>query len=111
MRYTKPALSFEQQAKLLLDRGLIAPNKEVLVKRLSTVNYYRLSAYWYIFKKTDPVSGNEYFAPGTTFEMIWRRYTFDRELRLLVMRAIEHVEVAILRTQLVEYFTLLHGPF
>ena len=46
MKYTKPALTFEQQAQRLLDRGLIA-NKITLVERLNVVNYYRLSAYWY----------------------------------------------------------------
>ena len=111
MNYTKPALSFEQQAQRLLDRGLVAPNKATLVSHLKVVNYYRLSAYWYPFKITDPVSGAESFIPNTTFETIWRRYTFDRELRLLVMDAIERVEVAILRTRMVEQFTLHHGPF
>lgn len=111
MKYTKPALSFEQQAQRLLERGLIVPDKAILVKRLSTVNYYRLSAYWYPFKEVDSVTGEERFAPSTTFDIIWRRYTFDRRLRLLVMDAVEHVEVALLRTRLVEQFTLLHGPF
>ena len=111
MNYTKPALSFEQQAQRLIDRGLIAPDKTILVTHLKAVNYYRLSAYWYPFKRIDSGSGNERFVPNTTFEMIWRRYTFDRELRLLVMDAVEHVEVAILRTRMVEQFTQLHGPF
>jgi len=111
MRYTKPALSFEQQAQHLIDRGLIVKDKTILVKCLSTVNYYRLSAYWYPFKRTNPATGSEHFAPHTTFEMIWRRYTFDRELRLLVMDALERVEIAVLRTRLVEQFTLLYGPF
>ncbi|MDK1030169.1 MAG: Abi family protein [Anaerolineae bacterium] len=111
MKYTKPALSFEKQAQQLLNRGLIHPNKETLARQLSVVNYYRLSAYWYPFKQFDPATGDEHFAPKTTFEMIWRRYTFDRQLRLLVMDAIEHVEVAILRTRMVEQFTLQHGPF
>ncbi len=111
MKYTKPALSFEQQAQRLLDRGLIAPDKAELSQRLSVVNYYRLSAYWYPFKRIDPVTGQEHFAPGTTFEVIWRRYTFDHHLRLLVMDAIERVEVAILRTRMVEQFTLRYGPF
>lgn len=111
MNYTKPALSFEQQAQRLLDRGLIAPSKDALVSRLKAVNYYRLSAYWYPFKVTDPASGVESFTPNTTFETIWRRYAFDRELRLLVMDAIERVEVATLRTRMVEQFALLHGPF
>jgi abortive infection bacteriophage resistance protein len=92
MKYTKPALTYEQQAQRLLDRGLIA-DKKILVDRLKVVNYYRLSAYWY------------------NFDVIWRRYTFDRELHLLIMDAIEHVEVAILRTRLVSQFSLAHGPF
>jgi len=111
MKYTKPALSFVEQAQRLLDRGLIAPDKETLVRLLSVVNYYRLSAYWYPFRHIDPVTGKEYFDSGTKYEIIWRRYTFDRRLRLLVMDAIEHIEVAILRTKMVENFTLEHGPF
>jgi abortive infection bacteriophage resistance protein len=111
MKYYKPALSFEQQAQQLIDRGLIIPDKVTLTRVLSNVNYYRLSAYWYPFKRFDSKTGNEYFAPNTTFEKIWQRYAFDRQLRLLVMDAIEHIEVAILRTRMVEQFTLRHGPF
>lgn len=111
MKYTKPALSFEQQAQRLLDRGLISPDKETLVWHLSVVNYYRLSVYWHPFNRINSATGDEYFAAGTTFEMIWQRYTFDRHLRLLVMDAIEHIEVALLRTRMVEQFTLQHEPF
>jgi abortive infection bacteriophage resistance protein len=111
MKYTKPALSFEQQAQRLIDRGLVIQEKTELIRQLSSVNYYRLSAYWYPFKQTDPTNGEERFAPNTTFETIWRRYTFDRQLRLLIMDAVERVEVAVLRTRMVELFTLLHGPF
>ena len=110
MKYTKPALTFEQQAQRLLDRGLIA-DKKLLVERLSAVNYYRLSAYWYNFKRIDPATNTEGFAQNTSLEMIWRRYSFDRELRRLITEALEHIEVAILRTQLVAQFTLAHGPF
>jgi abortive infection bacteriophage resistance protein len=111
MNYTKLALSFEQQAQRLLDRGMVAPDKKTLVERLSVVNYYRLSAYWYPFKSVDSVTGKESFYPNTTFEKIWRRYTFDHHLRLLMMDAIERIEIAILRTHMVEQFTLIHGPF
>jgi len=111
MRYTKPALTFEQQAQRLIDRGLIVSDKKTLVSCLKIANYYRLSAYWYPFKQVDATSGQESFKPNTTFETIWWRYTFDRELRLLVMDAVGRVEIAILRTRMVEQFTLLHGPF
>ena len=111
MRYTKPALSFDQQAQRLIDRGLLVADRAALVQCLRSVNYYRLSAYWYPFKQIDATTGRERFAPHTSFELIWRRYTFDRQLRLRVMDAVERVEVAVLRTRLVEQFTRLHGPF
>lgn len=108
MKYTKPPLSFPDQADLLLSRGLIADRAE-LIDKLTAVNYYRLSAYSYTFRdQTDPASCR--FLLGTTLETVWRRYVFDRQLRLLAMDAIERVEVAI-RTQIVNRHTLAHGPF
>ncbi|KIE18641.1 hypothetical protein DS62_10765 [Smithella sp. SC_K08D17] len=89
MKYTKPSLTFEEQADLLIKRGLVVSDRKTLLIHLNNVNYYRLSAYWYTFRQADDT-----LKPGTTFEMIWRRYTFDRQLRLLVMDAIERVEIA-----------------
>lgn len=106
MRYTKPPLTFEQQAQRLLDRGMIVADRNQLIERLTAVSYYRLSGYWHPFKQA-----NDTFQPGTNFEMIWQRYIFDRQLRLLVMDAVERIEVAILRTQMVEHFSLKYGPF
>jgi len=45
VKYTKPALSFEQQADQLLQRGFQA-DRTKLIETLSSVSYYRLSAYW-----------------------------------------------------------------
>lgn len=106
MRYLKPPLSFSDQAQRLVQQGLVVSDLNQLIERLSTVSYYRLSAYWHPFKQAD-----DRFLPGTTFETVWRRYTFDRHLRLVTMDAVERIEVAILRTRLVEQFTLLYGPF
>jgi abortive infection bacteriophage resistance protein len=105
MKYTKEPLTFHKQVDLLIDRGLMVADRELLLVHLNNVNYYRLSAYWYPFRSPD-----ETLRPGTTFEMIWRRYTFDRQLRLLVMDAIERVEIAV-RTQLTNIFTLKYGAF
>lgn len=107
MKYEKPALSFEQQADLLLSRGMIA-ERSALVDRLAAVSYYRLSAYWYTFR--DTVAADDRLLPGTTLDMIWDRYVFDRQLRIIVMDAVERVEVAI-RTQLVNRHTTTHSPF
>lgn len=109
MKYTKPALTFAQQAQRLVDRGLNVSDQAELAHCLRTVNYYRLSAYWYPFKEDTPTG--ERFVAGTTFETIWLRYIFDRELRLLVTDALERVEIAVLHTRLVEIFTLKYGPF
>ena len=105
MKYNKPALSFEQQADQLLSRGFQADRAQ-LIETLRRVSYYRLTAYWHPFKRPDDT-----FAPGTTLDKIWRRYTFDRQLRLLVMDAIERVEVAVLRTLMVEQHVRKYGPF
>jgi abortive infection bacteriophage resistance protein len=105
MKYTKPSLTFGQQADLLINRGLVVTDKKTLLIHLSNVSYYRLSAYWYPFRQADDT-----LKPGTTFEMIWRRYTFDRQMRLLVMDAIERVEIAV-RTQFTNMFTLKYGAF
>ena len=105
MKYAKPPLSFSDQADLLMRRGLEVASKQELVEKLEAVSYYRLSAYWYPFKQPD-----ETLVPGTTLEKVWRRYTFDRQLRLLVMDAIERAEIAI-RTQVVTRHTLKYGPF
>lgn len=99
--YAKPALTLDQQVDQLLRRGMVG-DRESIKSRLSTVNYYRLSAYWYPFRKHGATSRDrrlDDFADGTAFDTIWDRYVFDQKLRLIVMEAIERIEVAA-RTQI-----------
>lgn len=107
MKYAKPPLTFDQQADLLLGRGLIA-ERDKLIRCLGEVNYYRLSAYWYTFRI--PEDPQDRLRPNTTFDIVWERYAFDRQLRILTMDAVERVEIA-MRTRLVNGFSLRHGPF
>ena len=111
MIYSKPALSFDAQADLLLSRGLIGITKPDLVTRLKVVNCYRLSGYLHPFRQRD-AAGNvlDNFVPGTTFTQVWRRYNFDRRLRIILLDAIERIEVAV-RTRLVYHFVAAYGPF
>ncbi|MBP9212095.1 MAG: Abi family protein [Bacteroidetes bacterium] len=104
MRFDKPPLTLEQQADLLLARGLLA-EREVLLRRLSTVNYYRLSTYLYPFRNADHM-----FRKDTTLELVWQRYSFDRRLRLIVLDAVERIEVAV-RTRIAYVVAQEHGPF
>lgn len=110
MRYSKPALSISDQAQLLLDRGLICEDRQRLEHYLSNIGYYRLSAYLLPFEQAS-VNGdsrNHKLLPNTTFEQVLNLYVFDRKLRLLVMEAIERIEVAA-RTRWASAMALRHG--
>lgn len=109
----KPFKTYAEQADLLISRGL--GNEEIrdeMIQRLATVGYYRLSAYSYPFRKTEGRDSlgkkRDEFREGTTFRRVWEYYLFDRRLRLLVMDAIERVEVA-LRVQIAYEWALMTG--
>ena len=104
MKYAKPPLTLEQQADQLLSRGMTG-DRDHMIARLRAVSYYRLSGYWFPFRNAD-----DSFKPGTSFDAVWNRYVFDRRLRLLVMDAIERIEVAV-RSQLAHHHSLHYGPF
>ncbi|NJM40893.1 MAG: Abi family protein [Anaerolineae bacterium] len=105
MKYTKPALTFEKQADLLLARGLVADRAQ-LIHRLGITSYFRLSTYLYHFR----VAGTDNFQPGTTLESVLQIYKFDQRLRTLMLDAIEGIEVYT-RTQLAYHFANDFGPF
>ena len=83
LKFTKPPLSYQQQAELLIGRGMVIPDHDAMMRQLEAVGYYRLCSYWHPFKQADSS-----FVPGTSFETVWKRYVFDRQLRLAVMDAI-----------------------
>ena len=103
MLYAKKAITLEKQTDQLIGRGLIADRDE-LIARLKAVNYYRLSGYLHPFRLRDAHGARtEGFIPGTTLETVWRRYCFDRRLRIVVLDAIERIEVSV-RTRMVYHF-------
>jgi abortive infection bacteriophage resistance protein len=105
MKYTKPALTIEQQADQLLSRGLIA-DRAFLISTLSDISYYRLSGYFFPYRD----HSNNTFKINTQFTIVFDHYLFDRQLRVLVMDAIERIEVSI-KTRLVNQLSLNFGPF
>ncbi len=104
MKFAKPPLTLEQQADRLLSRGMTG-DRDLIIARLQSVSYYRVSGYWFPFRNAD-----DSFKPDTSFDTVWNRYVFDRRLRLLVMDAIERIEVAV-RSQLAHHHSLHYGPF
>lgn len=105
MKYTKPSLTIEQQADRLLERGLVADRAQ-LVGILSEISYYRLSGYLFPYRNTDGKS----FKSGTQFSVVFEQYLFDRQLRVLVIDAIERIEVSV-KAKLVNLCTEKFGAF
>lgn len=109
--YGKPALTFEAQLDHLKSRGLLVEDEPAALQQLASISYYRLSGYWYPFRERSKQGkvGNQ-FRPGTYFNQIIALYEFDRQLRSLVMDAIERVEVAA-RTRLTYEIGHRYGAF
>ncbi len=106
MRFTKPATTFDQQIDRLIERGMEIQDRNRARHYLAHLNYYRLGAYWLPFEADH---ATHRFRPGTRFDDVVSLYVFDRELRLLVMDAIERLEVSI-RTQWAYRLAHAHGP-
>ena len=105
--YDKPAVSTDEHIELLRKRGLLIPDELRAKAYLANISYFRLSAYARPFYR--PNQPNHHFIQGTTFEDVLKRYVFDRELRLLLLDAIERLEVA-LRAQVTNTLGEHHGP-
>jgi abortive infection bacteriophage resistance protein len=112
--YTKPYKSVADQIALLESRGMGITDKAAASACLQRIGYYRLSGYWFPFRKshigTNPLTGKALLHPltgkpqvvveddfrtGTTFQQVMDHYVFDKHLRLLFLDAIERIEVAL----------------
>lgn len=89
MKYSKPSLSIQDQLALLKARDLIVPDNQRAKRYLTFIGYYRLSVYFLPFQ-----NDKDKFDSGTKFDDILNLYIFDRKLKLLVLDAIERIEIA-----------------
>lgn len=104
--FDKPALTPDGHLTRLRERGLQIPDESRARHYLANISYYRLSAYARRFYV--PNEAEHRFVAGTSFDDILSLYVFDRELRLLLLDAIERIEVA-LRAQLANTLAEHHG--
>lgn len=89
---------------MLLKRGIEA-EEDILCKHLQSINYYRLSGYLYPYR--NECDG---YQDGTTLRRILQIYEFDSKLRILILEAIERIEVAV-KTQIAYNFSHTYDPF
>ncbi len=110
IQYSKPALTTDQQVDLLIRRGMHIADRAQARQHLTHISYYRLRAYWLPFEQAAVDGDDHAFSAGADFATILAIYDFDRELRLLLIDAIERVEIS-LRTRLANVLSLRYGPF
>jgi abortive infection bacteriophage resistance protein len=89
--FNKSPKTYQEQIEILQQRGMVIDDAESAKFYLKQLNYYRLAAYWLPFEAEHTTHT---FKPGTSFEQVLNLYIFDRELRLLILDAIERIEVS-----------------
>ncbi|WP_201211388.1 Abi family protein [Rhodocyclus purpureus] len=113
MSYPKPWMSYADQLNQLIGRGMLVTDRARALDYLERIGYYRLSGYWFAFReRSGPLClvdehgrkpkkvreervALDAFRAGTTFQNAVDLYVFDKQMRLLVMDALERIEVAL----------------
>ena len=94
--------TIDEQIDLLAKRGLSIPNKKQARDFLLRNNYYRISGYSLTLRSHDV------FNVGASLQNVIDIYSFDYELRHVLLRYIETIEVAVKSTYAYE-FTMRYG--
>ncbi len=106
-RYDKQPTTLDEQIVLLRERNVSIENEADARVVLKNVSYYRLSAYFYPFREKN--NSNKYI-DKCTFSVVWSYYLFDRQLRCLLIDAIERVEIAT-KCLITNHFAHKYGVF
>ena len=107
MNYDKQPLNIEEQLTLFLNRGLAIEDIATARQQLTNISYFRISSYLRHMEE-DPQS--HLYKSGSTFEQAIRLYLFDKELRQLIFKAIQDIEIS-LRTKMIQVFSMEYGAF
>lgn len=98
--YAKPWTSYADQLHILQRRGMLVTDSTKALEYLERIGYYRLSGYWHDMRQWQPDAAGQrvvldQFKPGTQFQDVVALYVFDKRLRLLVLDALERIEIAL----------------
>lgn len=105
MQYTHQAIELEEQLATLQKYGLSVKDKSFALKTLRSISYFRIACYLKYYE----VAEHQYQS-GSDFSDGVRLYAFDNELKGIIFKAIQDVEVA-LRTRMIHYISIEQGPF
>ena len=99
----KQAASYEEQIAAIRAKGVPVEDEARAIEILKATNYYRLTAYALAFRRQD-----RSFEPGVTFDRIYRIYEFDRVLRVILLAALEEMEI-VFRSHISYYHSQKYG--
>ena len=95
--------TLDEQIEILEARGLSIPDKQQAKEFLKRNNYYRVSGYSLTLRNHDV------FEEAATFQNIIDIYEFDHELRHVLLRYLEAIEVSV-KSVYAHEFTRVYGP-
>ena len=107
MIYGKQPIDIDEQLALLQNRGLIIEDIVKAKQQLRNISYFRIASY---LRYMENDSLNHLYKSGSTFEQAINLYLFDKELRQLIFKAIQDIEIS-LRTKMIQMFSMEHGAF
>ncbi|MDI9348872.1 MAG: Abi family protein [Candidatus Symbiobacter sp.] len=81
--------TYEEQAEILIQRGLIIENRERFNKILENFGNYRLGLYWHPFR--DNVT--KQFYENTSFSTVEALVRFDEALARVIFSAVREIEI------------------
>ncbi|WP_311524184.1 Abi family protein, partial [uncultured Varibaculum sp.] len=85
-----------EQIALLRKRGMLIESDSEACRLLEQVNYYRLSGYWYSWRKLlEPGKRADSFISGTTLVDVAAVYMFDCKLRETVFACLAPIELSV----------------
>lgn len=105
----KRAITLSEQIALLRRRGMIIDDGSKAEEVLLDIGYYRLGFYWFPFEKTYPQKRprTHEFREGTRFDHVVMLYYFDFNLRNMLMKYLNRIEINF-KTFLTYHVSTLH---
>lgn len=103
---TKFATTIDRQLEILKSRGMTVNDPDKAREILSDIGYYRFGFYLFPFEKSYPELRNRTheYVDSAALEDAINLYYFDFDLRLLLMRYLNRIEIAF-RTALIYYLS------
>ena len=105
--YSKNPLDYDEQIKMLKDRGLIIADEQKAINSLRVISYFRLANY---LRPMEYDKANHLYKPNSFFENAIDLYFFDKELRGVIFAAVQSIEIA-LRSKMIHHVSMRYGAF